>query len=199
MVRAMANRMNSAGVLFAALSRAGLALLLAGCPSDRKASPSTASSAKITLPNVPDSLRAPAGETVTAKAAAQGVQIYECQKAADTVAWKLTAPEAELTDDAGKPAGRHYAGPTWEAADGSKVVGEVKARVDSPSPDAVQWLLLKAKSNEGQGTFGKVTSIQRVNTVGGRPPVTGCDLKSLGTSVRIPYQATYYFYTTNSN
>jgi hypothetical protein len=182
--------------MLAVLGPSSLAILvLAGCPADRKTSPSTGS-ATLAAPTVPDALRAPAGETVRSKTAAQGVQIYECQRAAEAFAWKLTGPEAELLDEAGKHAGRHYAGPTWEAADGSKVVGEVKERADAPTPDAVQWLLLKAKSNEGQGTFGKVTSIQRVNTVGGKAPATGCDAKSVGTSVRIPYQATYYFYGT---
>jgi hypothetical protein len=180
------------------------ALLLGGCTADRKTSPSSSAPATTTAPTalaapvVPDKLRASATEIVTTKTAAQGVQIYECQKTGDAIAWKLTGPDAELLDEAGKHAGRHYVGPTWEANDGSKVVGELKERVDAPSPDAVQWLLLKAKSTEGQGTFAKVTSIQRVNTVGGKAPAAGCDAQNIGKSVRVPYQATYYFYATAS-
>jgi hypothetical protein len=37
----------------------------------------------------------------------------------------------------GKRIGGHYAGPTWEANDGSKVVGEVLQRADAPRPGAV--------------------------------------------------------------
>ena len=46
------------------------------------------------------------------------------------------------------------------------MVGTVLVRAAS-DPNAIPWLLLKAKSTDGPGTFGKVTYIQRVNTVGG--------------------------------
>ena len=61
---------------------------------------------------------------------ADGVQIYECRKAADASfpAWVFVAPDAKLVDAGGMPMGHHYAGPTWEAPDGSKVVGVVKAK-----------------------------------------------------------------------
>src|SRR5579859_2818600 len=98
-----------------------------------------------TPPNVPDSLKPPPSETVATKAAARGVQIYECQAApsdAAGYAWKLVAPDAELMDQDGKRVGKHYAGPTWEAADGSKVVGEMKQRVDAPDGQGIPWLLL---------------------------------------------------------
>jgi len=52
-----------------------------------------------------------------------------------------------------KKIGKHYAGPTWESNDGSKVVGEVKARDDGPAPTAIPWLLLSAKSTSGNGAF----------------------------------------------
>jgi hypothetical protein len=67
--------------------------------------------------------------------------------------WVFKAPEADLTGDKGERIGRHYGGPTWEANDGSKVVGEVLQRADAPRAGAVPWLLLKAKSNQGAGTF----------------------------------------------
>ena len=70
--------------------------------------------------------------------------------------------------------GRHYAGPHWEALDGSKIAGTVKERADAPLADAIPWLLLTAKSVGPEGSFSKVTSIQRVNTVGGVAPTTGC-------------------------
>jgi hypothetical protein len=46
--------------------------------------------------------------------------------------------------------------------------------------------------------FSKVTSVQRVNTVGGTAPKTGCTPSAAGTSVRIPYSADYYFWTERS-
>ena len=41
-----------------------------------------------------------------------------------------------------------------------------------PSASAIPWLLLTAKSNGPEGSFSNVTSIQRVNTVGGIAPAT---------------------------
>jgi len=111
-------------------------------------------------PAVPNNLKVPDCHTVLLKAQGQGVQIYTCgAKAGDRnqFEWVFKAPEADLVGDKGKKIGRHYAGPTWEANDGSKVVGEVQQRADAPRPGAVPWLLLKAKSNQPAGTFKSVT------------------------------------------
>jgi hypothetical protein len=87
--------------------------------------------------------------------------------------------------------GRHGAGPYWQARDGSRVVGTVQARSDAPTTSAIAWLLLTTKSTGPDGTFGKVTSIQRINTVGGIAPSTPCTREVTGTSVRIDYTADY--------
>jgi hypothetical protein len=146
-------------------------------------------------PEVPEAIRVSAGETLTVKASAQGTQVYECQAGEDAgFAWKLVGPDAVLTDDSGARIGRHYTGPTWEALDGSKVVGVLQKKVDAPAGGAIPWLLLGAKSTEGTGKFAKVTSIQRVDTVGGVPPTGGCDASKAGTKQSTPYRATYYFY-----
>ena len=148
-------------------------------------------------PVVPENLKVPATQALAVVAQASGVQIYECNASKTDPArfeWVFKAPEAELLDNAGKKIGKHYAGPTWESNDGSKVVGEVKARDDGPDGNAIPWLLLSAKSAEGNGIFGKTQSIQRVNTVGGKAPPEGCNQAQLGKVVRVAYQATYNFY-----
>jgi hypothetical protein len=94
---------------------------------------------------IPDALRAPAGETLLRTLSADGVQIYECRARADGADWVFVAPEARLYDAQGTWIGKHYAGPTWEAADGSKVVGAVKAKVDSPDAGAIPWLLWRPR------------------------------------------------------
>ena len=167
------------------LAVSSLALVAAACTSMQN--PPAA--------NVPDNLKPGANESVTIVAAARGVQIYECKPAKDqagTFEWSFVAPEAELFDASGKKIGKHYAGPHWEANDGSKIVGTVKARADAPQADAIPWLLLATKSDGAQGSFSRITSVQRVNTVGGVAPETGCSQSSLGTVVRIPYTADYY-------
>ena len=151
----------------------------------------------ISPPQGPDIIRVPDGQTVLLKALGKGVQIYDCMAtAADPgkFGWSFKAPEADLTNEDGKKIAKHYAGPTWEANDGSKVVGEVQKKADAPRPGAVPWLLLKAKTNEGTGTFATVTYIQRVDTEGGVAPAAGCDQAHVNTEARVDYRANYYFY-----
>src|ERR1022692_3263827 len=149
------------------------------------------------LPAVPERLAVPAGQTLSQMLKASGGQIYECKPSHDDpmrMEWALRAPEAELRDPAGELVGRHYAGPTWEAHDGSKVVGEVSARYDSPDPNAIPWLLLKAASTTGRGVFSQTTSVQRLNTSGGKAPTSGCDQTQNGKEARVSYTAEYFFY-----
>ncbi|MFG6488902.1 DUF3455 domain-containing protein [Roseateles sp. BYS78W] len=147
-------------------------------------------------PQVPGALQPPAGQTLYLEALARGVQIYDCAAKPDGsgLAWTFRAPEANLTDRAGKPLGKHYAGPTWEALDGSRVVGEVKARDPGPTPaTAIPWLLLAAKGHDGSGVLAEARSIQRVATVGGvAPPAESCT--AAGQEQRVYYTATYLFY-----
>jgi hypothetical protein len=147
-------------------------------------------------PEVPENLKAPAGEEVILAAHATGVQIYVCQAGADQkFAWVLKAPEAELTDETGKKIAHHFAGPTWKHADGSEVKGKVIAKQDAPKPDAIPWLLLTAASHTGDGIFSRVTSIQRIQTEGGMPPSASmCDAPASGKESRSAYSADYYFY-----
>ena len=146
-------------------------------------------------PDVPAALRPPAGQAVYLEALATGVQIYECSRKTDgSFEWTFKAPEAALADRAGHTIGKHYAGPTWESTDGSSVVGEVKARDAGPTPSAIPWLLLAAKTNSGSGTFAGAKSIQRVSTTGGVAPKEPCTDARLKEVARVPYTATYYFY-----
>jgi hypothetical protein len=161
-------------------------------------------------PQVPDSLKPPAGQVLQLEALASGVQIYDCAAKPDGsgLAWTFRAPEATLVDRAGKSLGKHYAGPTWESVDGSLVVGEVKARAPGPTPaTAIPWLLLMGKSHalaihsdagatvaSTRNVFAAINSIQRVDTGGGVAPAAACTADKLGQSARVPYTATYYFY-----
>ena len=146
--------------------------------------------------SIPDSIKAPATDKLAMTVTAKGVQIYECRSKKDDPTqfeWALKAPEADLFDASGKKVGKHYGGPTWESNDGSKVVGEVKGRFDSPD-GSIPWLLLAAKKTDGTGVMGKVTSIQRISTEGGKAPAGGCDAAHSGTELRVNYNATYLFY-----
>ena len=145
-------------------------------------------------PEVPEELRVPEGQTLLLRLHGEGKQIYSCQRAADGYGWKLKGPEAKLIDKDGKVVGRHYAGPTWESTDGSRVTGKLAASVASPDAGSIPWLLLGAASHEGTGVMQRVLSIQRLETKGGAAPSTGCAAGSGNIETSVPYEASYYFY-----
>ena len=160
--------------------------LLAGCASSPTAT------------DVPARLKPGANESLALIVPAKGVQIYECRAKkdqADQYEWAFVAPEADLFDARGAKIGKHYAGPRWESNDGSRIVGTVKEGADAPRPDAIPWLLLASKPDGGVGSFSNVTSVQRVNTVGGIAPAAGCSPSNAGTVGRVSYTADYYFFT----
>lgn len=149
------------------------------------------------VPAVPDDLKVPANQKLSIEAQGIGVQIYECRENNVDPAkleWTFKAPEAELFDSSDKRIGKHYAGPTWESADGSKVVGELSVLHKSPDKNSIPWLLLRAKSHSGAGVFGRIESIQRLETSGGNAPAEGCSKDQIGKEIRVPYKAMYYFY-----
>jgi Protein of unknown function (DUF3455) len=126
---------------------------------------------------------------------ARGVQIYTCTVTSTGAAWKLKGVEATLRDAAGRIVGQHVTGPTWQAPDGSKVVGEPVVASPSPNGGALPWLVLHATRNEGSGVFARVAYVARTRTVGGMPRATGCDAGHSGAESRVEYSATYTFFT----
>lgn len=124
---------------------------------------------------------------------AEGAQVYAC--APDKNEWALKGPDAKLFDEKGAQIGKHYAGPSWELEDGSLLTGELAAKDPGPDANAIAWLLLKVKTNSGKGLLAKVTSIQRIETVGGLAPKGAC---KPGDEVRAPYTATYRFFAMKS-
>lgn len=144
--------------------------------------------------DVPAPLQPPANEQLLLRVHAKGDQVYTCKT--DTVApgWTLKAPDAQLFDKDGKPFGKHFAGPSWEANDGSRVTGKAIANVPSPDADAIPWLLVHIVGHEGNGVLSAATTIQRINTKGGKAPATSCDASHAGQELRVPYSADYLFY-----
>jgi hypothetical protein len=116
----------------------------------------------------------------------EGVQIYQC----DGGKWRFQAPRASLFDDEENLVAEHFSGPTWQAADGSTVVGQLLSHA-TPDATAIPWLLLEAASNTGDGLFSKVKYIQRLKTAGGLAPSESCAEPKL---VEVNYSALYVFY-----
>jgi hypothetical protein len=124
----------------------------------------------------------------------KGFQIYTCETSPGGFAWRLKAPDATLSDASGAVTGHHFAGPTWQANDGSIVVGEVLATGLPPRPGAIPWLVLRAQSHTGSGIFASVGYIARTETEGGVAPAAGCDAAHQGTESHVAYSATYVLF-----
>lgn len=141
----------------------------------------------------------PAGERPVERLSARGVQTYECLAkpgATSNAIWNYVAAELELFDTRGNQVGRHtFPPPVWESPDGSKFMGNIKACANAPRPDAAPWLLVSAKSTSGEGRFSRITSVQRINTVGGVAPPTSCDAKTIGATERVPFTADYVLFS----
>jgi Protein of unknown function (DUF3455) len=138
---------------------------------------------------LPDAIAAP-GETAILKLHAEGAQVYECKNGMDgALTWAFREPIATLFQD-GKTVGRHYAGPTWELSDGSAIVGQVAGTSPGSVALDIPWLKLTVTSKRGTGVLSPMTTVQRINTVGGR--LTGACYKA-GTYESVPYAADYVF------
>lgn len=145
------------------------------------------------LPAQCGSIKVEEGNKLAFHAYAKGVQIYKWNVVTQT--WDLVAPQAGLFAEEGYHGeiGTHYVGPTWESKSGSKVEARRLAGTGcTPDPTAIAWLLLKSINSEGPGIFGKITFIQRVNTVGGLAPSSPGAFD--GEIKNSPYTAEYYFY-----
>jgi hypothetical protein len=138
---------------------------------------------------VPPAIAAP-GESAVVTLHAEGAQVYECKAGSDgKLAWAFREPIATLLLD-GKTVGRHYAGPNWEHVDGSAVVGKSVANVAGKTPSDIPWLKLEVTAHRGSGLLSGVTTVQRINTVGG-VHAGACD--KAGALHSAPYAADYVF------
>ena len=159
---------------------AALALLLSGLLIGAAAAETTP---------LPDAIAAP-GETVVLSVHAEGAQVYECKAGADgKTAWAFREPIATLLAD-GKTVGRHYAGPNWEYSDGSAVVGKALGNAPGATAGDIPWLKLEVVSRRGSGILSPVTTVQRINTKGGKLE-GACD--QAGALRSVPYSADYVF------
>jgi Protein of unknown function (DUF3455) len=138
---------------------------------------------------IPDAIAAP-GETVVFTLHAEGAQVYECKAGDDgKPTWVFREPIATLFLD-GKTVGRHYAGPNWEHGDGSAVAGKAVGSAPGATPNDIPWLKIEVTSHRGSGNLSGVTTVQRINTQGGKLD-GACD--GAGKFQSAPYSADYIF------
>ncbi len=176
-----------ARTLTAAIAAVAVALPLTQVAEAKKPGP----------PDVPARIQVGAGHKVFLVGHAVGVQIYSCNATGGGFAWTFVAPRASLYGDNGKLVTTHFAGPTWQAKDGSKVIA---ARVDGVTvdPTAIPWLLLSATSTSvgaDGDRLAHTTFIQRIATTGGLAPAAStCNAGTAGAVQEVPYTADYVFW-----
>jgi len=138
---------------------------------------------------LPAAIAAP-GETVVLTVHAVGTQHYDCKADADgKLTWTFNSPQATLTAN-DKVVGYHAAGPSWELSDGSAVTAKAAGNAPGAGANDIPWLKLEVTSHKGSGQLADITTVQRINTVGGvlKGP---CDREKAGRGM--PYAADYVF------
>ena len=151
---------------------------------------------------LPEPVRVPAGQKLVMATSGVGEITYECREKKDMAGqheWAFVAPVATLFGADRKAVGKYYAGPTWEANDGSKVTGRQVA-VAPAAPGSIPLQLVKAEpamaamGAVGSGAMTGISYIQRLNTKGGVAPAMACDATSKGKRQQVAYEADYVFY-----
>ena len=177
--------------------------------------PQAALADRVTPQLVPERLQVLAPNRAFLVGHAVGTQNYVCVPSGATFAWALFTPQATLFDDNGKQIITHFFSPnpfenntvraTWQFRDTSTFWGVVTDTADSNTdpqfvkPGAVAWLKLAFGGSQDGPTGGDrltgTTFVQRVNTVGGVAPSTGCAAAAdIGKKAFVPYRADYFFY-----
>ena len=133
-------------------------------------------------------------------------------------AWILFTPQATLFTDNDKQVITHFFSPnpfenntnagvmadgtiraTWQDSRDTSTVWAMAIAASFVEPGALPWLLLDVVGAQDGPTGGhrltSTTFIQRLNTVGGIAPSTGCaQATDVGKRASVPYTADYLFY-----
>jgi hypothetical protein len=167
----------------------------------------------VTPPAVPANLEVPENHKAFLAGDAYGTQNYICLPTATGFAWTLFGPQATLFDDdmdqiithylSGNPAESETPRATWRHSRDTSAAWAVMIQNSSDplfvAPGSIPWFLLQVVGTQYGPTGGHklaaTTYIQRVNTLGGLAPTSGCALTTdVGKKSLVPYQAEYVFY-----
>lgn len=130
------------------------------------------------------------GAKVIAMVHGEGAQIYECKaNDAGELRWQFREPIATLIAN-DKTIGRHFAGPSWEYADGSRIQGKVVTQAPGATDKDIPVLRVDVVAHAGEGDLSKVDTVQRLNTKGG---IFAGSCDSAGNLHSEPYSADYVF------
>jgi uncharacterized protein DUF3455 len=159
--------------------------------------PASIAGAEPPAPTVPPDIEVPDGNKLYLVGHAIGAQIYTCNlTAGGGYRWSFAGPRADVYGQNGKLITTHYAGPRWQATDGSIALGS-NAKPVTVDPTAIPWLRLNASGSAGPNgdRLASTTFIQRLNTTGGLiPPAEDCNADTIGSLKEVPYTADYTFW-----
>jgi hypothetical protein len=178
----------------------------------------------VTPPPLPGNIQVPKGNKAFLEGHAIGTQNYICLPCPNATtaaamcpdtsgfAWILFGPQATLFNDDDEQVVTHFLSPnpdegntpraTWQhSRDTSAVWALAVASYSNPDfvePGAIPWLLLRVVgAQDGPNDGDKLTAttyIQRLNTVGGIAPSTGCaSAPDVGKRAFVLYTADYFF------
>lgn len=169
----------------------------------------------ISVPPLPPDLdEVPPPHEVVFVGHAIGTQNYVCLPSGSGVAWTLFTPQATLFSEHGRQLTTHFFSPNpkeggtpvraaWQhSRDSSTVWGRVTDMsfdANFVAPGAIPWLTVETAGVQegpaGGDQMTEITFIQRLNTVGGSAPATGCSVATdVGKRAFVPYRADYFFY-----
>src|SRR5262245_27224251 len=178
----------------------------------------------VIAPPVPDRIKVREGFVPFLIGHGDGTQNYVCRPSGNGFAYVLFTPQATLFNDDLKQLITHYFSPnpkepntdpkvvtdrqirvTWQAQDTSTIWAQLEtAATFGTDPtfvakDAVAWLRLAVVNHQdgptGGTTLSKTQFVQRVNTVGGLAPSTGCASPAdAGNEAFVHYTADYVFW-----
>jgi hypothetical protein len=157
----------------------------------------------------------PEGATPYLRTHAVGTQNYVCVATGSGLAWRFAGPQATLfvtVLGVEQQVTTHFLSPnpdeagiaraTWQGSfDSSRVWAKATQVVDDPAvigTGNIPWLLLQRvgarRGPTGGSLLSQATWIQRVNTVGGVAPATGCSQSTdTGKIALVPYGTDYVF------
>jgi hypothetical protein len=181
---------------FSTCAAAVAALFLSACASQAPMMKPMATDAAVVNASLPEAVRVPAGHKFMMTSRGVGELTYECRAKKDMATqfeWAFVGPVATLMNADRKAVGKYYAGPTWEALDGSKVSGKQVA-VSPAAAGNIPLQLVKTDATMGEGAMKGVSYIQRLKTQGGVAPSATCDAAAASKRMTVPYEADYVFY-----
>jgi len=168
---------------------------------------------RLTPPPVPDDIKVRDDVELFLAGHGVGTQNYVCVPSGSGFAYVLFTPEATLFTEEGHQLTTHFFSPnpqkenaiqaTWEhSRDSSRIwAALVKPSTDQRfvRQDAIAWLLLdvqgRAEGPTGGSKLIPAEQVQRLNTIGGLAPITGCSVASdVGRKAFVPYEADYFFF-----